>query len=235
MKRKNSIINVFLTMAVMFTALFFNSCSKEDSIKTEEKDDFGKYTKELTIFDKNKENSAILKIGSNDESILNMWTADNFELVPIKHGQTLADVMNATEDNGEEEISDESSDDEDIVAAEMSTMFISKNLKDGVRNVALTTKPPYDEDMRGWSYDTHYSEAINNNTVTVNIYGHNRWRRGYWKASYKKRQSSGWSTIQGGWTKIRKGQSVSKTRTPCYKMKARRKYKKGSVTIEFED
>ena len=140
---------------------------------------------------------------------------------------------NETEES--EDIDSQSTDDDGIVAAEISTMFISKNLKKDVKNVALTTIPPYDEDMRGWSYETHYSDAINNNTVTVNVYGHNGWHRGYWAAFYKKYSYSGWSTIVGEWKRIKKGESASRTRTPCYKMKAKRKYKKGSVTIEFED
>lgn len=238
---KKSFFKSKLFAILALGALVFNACQQENAIVTEANlnDEFGKFTKELTVSDVSGENSAVLKVGSNDESVLNMWTDENFELVLIKEGQTFDDAMAEAYPLQESEESDldnlEDNLDDDIVAAEISTIILSKHLNSGIRNIALTTISPYDADMRGWSYSTYYSDAVSDNTVTVNVYGHNRWHRGYWGATYKKYSYSGWSTIVGEWAQIKNGQSDSRTRTPCYQMKARRKYKKGSVTIEFED
>jgi hypothetical protein len=233
----NSFIKSKFIAIITIGLLIFNSCQKENVTSEVNLDDeFGKFTKEIIVYDSIGENSAILKLGSNDKSVLDMWTADNFELVPIEYGQTLSEIMNEKYPNATNEVEDvdiEEEGDDDIVAAEISTMFISKDLQEGVKNVALTTYPPYDEDMRGWSYDTHYSVKEPGNNVTVNIYGH-KWHRGYYGVYYMKYESSGWSTIKSEWTRIKNGESKSCNRKPCYYMKTRRKSKKGSVTVEYE-
>ena len=243
MKNRKSFIKIiFLIFTVVTSMASFNSCEKRNTPEQETtiEDEFGNFIKELIVYDSTGDNSAVLKLGSNDMSILDMWTANNFDLITIQNGQTLKDIMNKRYPNDKEYETDiendENDEDNNITASEVSIMIISKDLKDGVKNIAITTKPPYDEDMRGWSYSTYYSQSISDNTVTVNVYGHNRWHKGYWAASYKKHSSTnGWSTIVGEWSRIRNDEAASRTKTPCYKMKARRKYKKGSVTIEFED
>lgn len=229
-------------IAAMATAVI--SCSKEDAQQPINNIDaeFGKFTKELTIFDEEKNNSAVLLVGSDDESVLNMWTADNFTLIPIKEGQSLADVF---ESNAPETIDENAEvieyDEDDNVAASISTKFVRKNLQDGVKNVALQTNDPYGNDMRGWKYATHYSDylgqsnGMNQGIVTCNVYGRNAIHRGYYGISYLKYSYSNWSTLVGEWTRIKNKETVSKS-ARCYKMKARRKYKGSneSVVIEFE-
>lgn len=226
-------------IAAMATAVI--SCSKEDAQQPINNIDaeFGKFTKELTIFDKEKNNSAVLLVGSDDESVLNMWTADNFTLIPIKEGQTLADVF---ESNAPETIDENAevieNDEDDNVAASISTKFVRKNLQDGVKNVALQTNDPYGNDMRGWKYATHYSDyygepdSENKGIVTCNVYGHNAIHRGYFSISILKYSYSNWSTVDGEWTRIKNKQTVSRSRR-CYVMKARRKYKGSNESVEI--
>lgn len=229
-------------IAAMATAVI--SCSKEDAQQPINNIDaeFGKFTKELTIFDEEKNNSAVLLVGSDDESVLNMWTADNFTLIPIKEGQSLADVF---ESNAPETIDENAevieNDEDDNVAASISTKFVSKKLQEGVKNVALQITDPYDESMRGWKYQSHFSDCFgkedseNKGLVTCIVEGHNVFHKGYFGISYLKYSYSNWSTLVSEWTRIRNNETVIKS-VRCYEMKARRKYKGNneSVTIEFE-
>ena len=230
-------------IAAMAAALI--SCSDEDAQKPIDSVDaeFGKFTKELIVFDAEKNNSAVLLVGSDDESVLNMWTADNFTLIPIKEGQTLADVFDSkvSEESLDEDVDVEDGDEDENVAASISTKFVSRNLQDGVKNVALQITDPYDSEMRGWKYSTYYSDCYgdysghNSGKVTCNVYGHNVIHRGYYGISFMKYTYSNWSTLVGEWTRIQNNETVSKS-VNCFQMKARRKYKgtNPSVTIEFE-
>ena len=188
-------------IAAMATALI--SCSDEDAQQPLNNvgDEFAKFTKELTVFDAEKNNSAVLLVGSDDESVLNMWTADNFTLIPIKEGQTLADVFesNVSEESLDEENEVEDGDEDENVAARIITKFISKNLQEGVKNVALQITDPYDESMRGWKYDEHvceYAGIYNSNRgwIKCTVYGHNIIHKGYYGVSFKNYSySAKWS------------------------------------------
>ena len=57
--------------------------------------DFGKYSKEIVVTDAKGENSAVLLVGSNDKSYLDLWTEKNFELIPVKYGENTMDVLKA--------------------------------------------------------------------------------------------------------------------------------------------
>jgi len=249
MNVKNLISNSFFLLAVCFTALFFHSCSKNDvtdaPINTSIDEEFGKHLKELTIFDEANENSAVLLVGSDDASILNMWTAENFTLVPVKEGETTKEAVDAFFAKNAPIANDEAEVDEDALedtGASISTKLLSTSLVDGVAKVVLHSTSPYDEDMRGWTYQTHYSDyqgqaGENTGTVTCNVYGQNFWHRGYYGIQYKKYSSSSWSTVVSEWKQIKRGDTDEYSKTPCYVMKARRKYKgsnNNSVLVEFE-
>ena len=230
-------------IAAMATALI--SCSDEDAQQPLNNvgDEFAKFTKELTVFDAEKNNSAVLLVGSDDESVLNMWTADNFTLIPIKEGQTLADVFesNVSEESLDEENEVEDGDEDENVAARIITKFISKNLQEGVKNVALQITDPYDESMRGWKYDEHvceYAGIYNSNRgwIKCTVYGHNIIHKGYYGVSFKNYSySAKWSELVSEWTRIKSGDSESHE-AQCYQMKVTRKYKgsNNSVTVKFE-
>lgn len=234
--------SVFAIVA-MATAVI--SCSKEDAQQPVNSidDEFGKFTKELTIFDAEQNNSAVLLVGSDDKSVLDMWTADNFTLIPIKEGQTLADTYesNASEETLDEEDEVDGGDEDENVAAKITTKFISKNLQNGVRNVALQITDPYDESMRGWKYGEHiceYAGIYNSDRgrITCTVYGHNMIHKGYCGIYFLNYSySTDWSELVGEWTRIKNNDHITKKAT-CYKMKATRKYKgkNNSVTVEFE-
>lgn len=178
----------------------------------------------------------MLKLGSNDQSILEMWTADNFELLPILEGQSFTEAFNAMYPS-DENITDESdaiADDlkNEDVASSLSIMFVSKNLNKGVKDVALTTIPP-GNDSRDWNYQTYYSQI--NIDKTFYIERHNFWHRVFFGLQYMAYSTSSWSTIVSEWKKIGNNDSYSYTRNPCYQMKARVKYRSTShFTIYFE-
>jgi len=238
MKKIVSLFSVLFFLA----AILISGCKKEEVVQAQlenNNNELGKYTKEVTIYDKDKENSAVLLVGSNDKSILDMWSSENFTLIPVKEGQSLTDILKLDDSNNDEtplSSDEEASSTDNEVAAEISYMIISKNLQVDVKYVALQEKPPYSDDMRGWHYSTNYSESEEGNSVTVNIYGHNFWHRGYYGVFYKVNSNSSWTTVASEWTRIKIGESKSYNRNPCYQMKARRKYKgsTNSVTIEFE-
>ncbi|MGI6719018.1 MAG: hypothetical protein ACOX4D_07815 [Bacteroidales bacterium] len=240
MKNKNLVFSNFIIAVFSITVLFFYSCTKKETYQPQHwniYEGFGKFTKEVKIYDENNENSAVLLVGSNDESILNMWTSENFTLVPIKEGQSLSEIINLNTCNDETESMIDERNVDDVVTAEISYMIISKDIGADVSNIVLVENPPYSDEMRGWKYSTFYSDAVEGNKVTVNIYGHNFWHRGYYAVSYLQYLTSSWSTIAGEWTQIKNNETKSYTRNPCYKMKARRKYKGSneSVIIEFEN
>ncbi len=232
MKKIKTLKAAFLFVAIAAMP-FLNSCSDESNmpeIEDQENSILGKFTKEVTVYDAAKANSVTLEIGSNDPSVLDLWTDENFNLNLLSKTEDVTELS-----SGEEGVDAEDDSNEDV-SAEISYRIVRKNIVDTNKRLILTENPPYSSDVRGWKYSTYYSEAIDGNTVTVNIFGHNFWKRGYYSVSYKKTSSSGWSTIAGEWTRIKKNETKSFTRTPCYHMKARRKYKgsNNSVTIEFE-
>lgn len=235
---KTKLVTTLSVIGIFAMSLLFNSCSDESVVETEQNNiqqEFGEFKKEIKVFDKSKENSVVILLGTEDESVLNMWSSQNFDLKLIDKNQSLEDYYKTDDDISNREAS---SDDSEEIAAEISYTIISRSINVTGKRIVLEEKPPYSDDLRGWSYSTYYSDedAASNHTVTVNIYGRNAWKRGYFGVSYKKYSYSGWSTIAGEWTRIKNNESKSYTRTPCYRMKARRKYKgtNNSVIIEIE-
>ncbi len=237
---KTKLLTIVSVIGLVTTALLFNSCSDEATIESDENrivQELGEFKKEIEIFDKSKENSVVLLIGSNDISVLNMWSAKNFDLNIIDENQSLEDFFKSVNKGNNRNATNEDSSEE--VAAEIGYTIIRKNINASGKRYFLQENPPYNEDVRGWSYSTLYSDAdaSSTHTVTANIYGRNAWKRGYFGVQYKKYSYSGYSTIASEWTRIKNNESKSYTRTPCYKMKVRRKYKgtNNSVVIEIEE
>lgn len=248
----NTLLKPYYNLLTVLTIVvcLFSSCVENESLDINTDIDFltefGKYRKELTVYDKSGKNSAVLLVGSDDESVLNLWKEDNFTLIPLRVGQTGQEaidefietkgIMNKNADKSSNK------DDSEHIAAQISTMFLSKNLGENIENVILYSQDPYDEDLRGWRYDTHYSDyygsaGANYGTVTCIFYGQNFWHRGYYGLQFINYQGNGWSTIVSEWKQIKRNEDHPYTRTPCYVMKARRKYKgsnNNSVLVEFQ-
>lgn len=235
MNNTNLLKMTFLILLTVMTPLF-TSCSdekietpKEDPVKEE----LGKYTKQILVYDATKSNSIELLVGSDDPSVLKLWNSSSFSLEKKEKGQKLA-TMNWEPLQNQSKTSD--SDDDEMVAAEIAYTVIAKHYENPTDVFVLVENPPYQAASRGWLYSTFYSHAIEDQTVTVNVYGRNFWKKGYYSVSYKKNSGSSWSSIAGEWTRIKNNEEKNYTRTPCYVMKARRKYKgtNNSVVIEFE-
>jgi hypothetical protein len=223
-----------LALFILSVALL-NSCSKDDTSvsKVSVGDEYGKYTKEIVVSDENSGNSIVLQLGSNDQSILEKWSAKNFGLLPILEGQSISEVISAkysSTENAADEIEDGMQNEN--VASSLSIRIMSKNLKSGIKNVALTTFAP-ESDLRGWNYATYFSQI--NVDKTFYIERHSLLHRVYFGLKYMSNSTSTWSTIVSEWNKLNNKESYSVTRNPCYQMKARVQYKKTShFTIYFE-
>lgn len=250
--------NNLTKLAIFILLAIFSSCTKEEIFKNENSfknkfdsntkeissygsvvidKEFGKYTKELTIYDAKKENSAVILVGSDDDSILKLWGSENFSLLPRMRGETLAEVADkyfATKDDAVEKSNAELSN----FVAEISTMFISKKLGKGVGNVILLTHEPSEYVTKGWwSYGTHYSDHYGlgeTGSMTCFVYGYNWYNRGWWGLKFKKSSNHSWTTVVSEWKQIKSGDNDDRTREG-YKMRARRKYRNNSVLIEFDD
>lgn len=234
--------NTFKTMTLlaitMVAMAFFGSCKKEQPQTAKNQyneSDFGKYSKELVITDAKGENSAVLLVGSNDKSYLDLWTEKNFELIPIKIGENTMDVLKAFY-TGRKQTNDfdENIDDTDT-RKEIFTMFLSKNLKEDVEEVLLYEKVP-ETCEKGWKYGTHYSYGLDSGgTITCRVYGANFWWWGYYGLEWRPSPNHEWSTIVSEWKQVGRHDVFTHTKTGCYQMKATRKYNGSpeSVTIAF--
>ncbi|MFP4557797.1 MAG: hypothetical protein ACLFNU_13090 [Bacteroidales bacterium] len=254
MKTKSLISLVFIPITIVLMLLFSSSCSQEGILNHDldiERNikqhaiydvngidkDFGKFTKELTVYDAAKENSAVILVGSDDKSILNLWNSENFSLLPREKDETLVEVADKFFSTKDEDVEMSNAEMSDFVA-EISTMFISKKLKEGVANVILLTHEPREYVTRGWwSYDTHYSDhygAGEVGSMTCFVYGYKWNNRGWWGLKYKRTFNHSWSTVVAEWKQIKNGETDDETREG-YKMRARRKYRNNSVLIEFNE
>ena len=227
-----------LTAMLVMSLLIFEGCQKEKPQTTMyafNESDFGKYSKELVITDAKGENNAVLLVGSNDKSYLDLWTEKNFELIPVKSGENTMDVLKAFYAGRKQTTdSDENIDDTDT-GKEIFTMFLSKTLNEDVENVLLCVKSPETVE-KGWKYATHYSRSLDaGGTITCYVIGANVWWWGYYGVEWRASVTESWSTIVSEWRQISSNESYSYTRMNCYQMKARRKYNGNpeSVTIDF--
>lgn len=225
---------------VMAAFILFVGCKKENELSTNyafKENDFGNYSKNIVVTDAKGENSAVLLVGSNDKSYLDLWTENNFELIPVKTGESTKDVLDSFFAGRKQSSSmcEENADDIDT-GKELYTMFLSKSLKDGVEKVLLFEKAPETAE-KGWKYATHYSYALDaGGTITCYVYGANFWHWGYYGLSWRGSASQSWSTIVSEWKQVGRNDSFTHTKTRCYQMRARRKYTGSpeSVTIQFD-
>jgi hypothetical protein len=234
MKRKR----LTLLASVLAMTLLFVGCKKEKpqtSMYVFNESDFGKYSKEIVVTDAKGENSAVLLVGSNDKSYLDLWTEKNFELIPVKYGENTMDVLKAFYEGRKQTSKFDENIDETDTGKEIFTMFISKNLKEDVETVLLCEKVP-ENCEKGWKYGTHYSYGLDaGGTITCRVYGANFWWWGYYGLEWRPSVKHEWSTIVSEWKQVGRHDVFTHSKTGCYQMKATRKYNGSpeSVTIEF--
>ena len=105
-----------------------------------------------------------MKISSEDASLLDFYTEKNFEIIPVKEGQTFDEAVDAyyalypiPED---EDLTAEEDDDESIIedsdAPTVNIEKVSERLVEGVKYLAITSIAPDFGDVRGWNISTYW-------------------------------------------------------------------------------
>ncbi len=238
MKNKSLVFST-LFIAVVSFALLFNSCSKEEEeLIQQNTNDNLEYSKDIQLYDKSGDNSVMMRVSSDDQSFVELYSTDNFEVIPVKVGQSVDEVLEeyyGPQDDPEDVEEDVDTDSEGLDNEEPSIAFeiVSKDLKDGIQNVLITYLHPDDGDDRAkWRYYDHYSY---HDYVTITRVSF--WRRVYLGVYYQANSySSPWSTITGTWYKLSNNEQHNKGKVGSYRLKARIKTKKSSAyTIEFGD
>ncbi|MDA3882426.1 MAG: hypothetical protein PF481_04030 [Bacteroidales bacterium] len=238
--KKKSLFFSTLFIGVAFSTLLFNSCEKEDNaLEPANTDANVTYSKDVQLYDKAGENSVIMRVSSDDQSLLKLYTSDNFEIIPIKNGQNLDEALvehygeiNSIGADSAENLEDETPN-LDENAQVIAFQIISKDLDDGVDNIAVNYVHPDDGDERAkWRYYDHYGYEDYVTITRVNF-----WRRVYCGVYYQASSPfSTWSTIVGTWYKLSNNEQINKGEVGSYRLKARIKTKKSSAyTIEFDD
>ncbi|MFO7867977.1 MAG: hypothetical protein R6U95_01600 [Bacteroidales bacterium] len=242
MYTKSYIFSSLFVGAIIIFFMNITSCSKDDKINdnSQQLHEPINFSKEIQLYDASGENSVIMQVSSKDTSLVAMYSADNFEIIPIKQGQTTSEAIKEYYGSTSQEVSSDYEQDSDGDFAENGTEsssisfeVISKDLSAETRNVAVTYVHPDDGDERAkWRYYDHYSF---DDCVTITRVSF--WRRVYVGVYCKKKSPySSWSTITGAWYKLRNNEQHNKCEVGSYRLKARVKTKKSSAyTIEFDD
>lgn len=236
------------------SALCFSACEKRYDNETENKSIrhvseelyFGKYSKELLVYDASGENSAWIRIGTDDPNYFELLTTDNITLIPIRNNQSPKDAVdqfykeNRLDNNYEQEEVAEDSNEEDTSGVHVYSMILTKNLKENVRNVILFNNTPSPA-KSGWIYTLDYGYAP---TSGPNAYcqkatfiGQNNLHVGYYQLDYIRQSTQSNYDIIPDWLQIRTGDERSYERSDCFVMLSQRKYKSTSnpsVVVIFE-
>lgn len=142
---------------------FFVSCSKNDE-NVLPKESPIVFSKEIEVFDLNKECSAIMKISSEDASLLNFYTEKNFKIIPVKEGQPFEEAVDSyykVNPMPEEETEDDEDGDaaniiENSAGPTVNITKIREKLVEGVKFLAITSISPDFGDVRGWNISTYW-------------------------------------------------------------------------------
>jgi len=232
---KKSIYGGVLLIALAFG---FTSCESEDVKLTEEvgleevnKDlllDEYRNSKDVVVNSKDG-SSAVVRIYSNQNGILEQYSEKNFYLVPMNTGETIneallrANVITEEKESG----TDYDNDDYDERSSESTKAFRLVEIKNSnADRYALHVIDIENQYYRGWNYDYFYGAL--NSDQNAQISRHSKLKRVYFGLQYKAYSSSPWSTIQSEFYKLSKNQSKSYSRTPCYQFRFNVKYRKSS-------
>ena len=138
---KNIISNI-LFITVVSIALLFNSCSEKESTNPNQLDQ--KYSKNIEIFDKSGKNSIILKVSSDEESIVSFYSADNFELLINPEPFVAEETTEDTEDDSDDDFDNYS--DKDAISITMGV--IEERFSDNVVEYEIVKTYPIEiQDM----------------------------------------------------------------------------------------
>lgn len=208
---------------------------------------FGNYSKELVVYDKSGENSALVKIGTDDLDYFNMLTQNNLTLIPVKKGQTAAEAVNVyCKNNGINVSYDEIEEDttvtepgDDEITSPVYSMILSKSLADDVENVILVNNAP--SPTKGWKYDVQYGYApldgVDAHYEKATFCGQNNSYVGYYGLTCMKYSVPQVSTLVSNYKQIRTGETDVYEHYDCLVMTAYLKFKgtnNPSVIVMFK-
>ncbi len=148
-------------MAAMASATIYYSCSKEDAQQPQTEE----FSKTIEVFDDCGLNSVVLKLTSDDKSVVDMYSADNFQLIinpaPYDEPETDADV-------DDEEDDDEIDDFSDSDAIKIGMCVVEENFVEEVTSYDIEkTQPNAYHGLRAkWSKDYIFSETKRGVVVT---------------------------------------------------------------------
>lgn len=223
-------------LAALLLVVLFSGCKKEPAdviIQLHDESGSAQFSKTLVVYDADKQNSARLFVGSNDSTYLKLWTEQNFELIPVKYGESTKDVLDArfkTTNPGTAKAVDgtEGSDSEGL---QIFTKFESQSLQDNVEKVVLYEKLPI-QDIVGWTYLTHYSKPMQpGDSITCFVYGINPDEYGYYGLEMRASENEMWSTVASEWKQVEYGKSFVHGLRNAYQMKARKKVYGSSESV----
>ncbi len=227
------VINL-LTVIIIF-ATVFTSCEK---LEVQNENNFGYFSKEIKITDEEENNQMVLKISSNEEDIINYFSEENFEIIPVLEGQSFSSANKEFFKNHPEYTTNIETKETDVEnngeSYSVTVEIVEKNKNDNVKSLTIFCKPPDIPNKGGWNYMTYYSQK--NIDHTFHIDRNSFWHRVFFGLQYKANHNSSWSTTISEWKKLSNNSSYSYTYSRCYQMKARVKFKKNNdFTVNFEE
>ena len=215
-------------LVAMLVTAFFSGCTKEKTNTTVFiHDDSGsaRFSKSLVIYDASRQNSARILVGSNDSVYLKKWTEQNFELIPVKYGESTKAVLDARFQSTNPSVAKSGDDykENDTPGLQLYTKFESQTLQNDVEKVVLYEKLP-DMGENARTYLTHYSKTLmEGDSITCFVYGVNPNESGYYGLEMRASENSEWSTVVSEWKQVEYGKSYVYGLRNAYQMKARRK------------
>ncbi|MBR2195169.1 MAG: hypothetical protein IKP62_07755 [Salinivirgaceae bacterium] len=173
MKTKSYVKTGLFAVAAIASATIYYSCSKEDAQQPQTSE----FSKTIEVFDDCGLNSVVLKLTSDDQSVVDMYSADNFQLIinPVPYDEPETDA----------EVDDEEDDDEiysDDDAVSVSIGVIEERFVEDVQGYELERYQPEGfKNMRAkWSSECFHSrnhcikvtrQSINRRVYLTTKYG----------------------------------------------------------------
>ncbi len=167
MKTKSYIKTGLFAVAAMASATIYYSCSKEDAQQPQTEE----FSKTIEVFDDCGLNSVVLKLTSDDKSVVDMYSADNFQLIinPVPYDEPETDAEVEEDDNDEGTYSDG-----DVVKIGM--CVLEENFVEEVTSYDIEkTQPDAYKDLRAkWTKDYIFSTkggvAVTRTSINRRVY-----------------------------------------------------------------
>ncbi len=210
----------FFSFAALFVAvlsIFMVACQKDETsnpnLTAQGEVSLYKFSKQIEVFDGTGKNSVTMEVSSNEQERLDAYTANNFNLVPLKAGQSIEDLEQATSEVG-------TSTDNEIppvlTMVNVSFKVIKSNLAANFVAFGVEFKHPESVD-RGFELFEHLGQAGIDKKVTV--CRRSFWHRIWQTIEYKAYASSAYSAIVTS-NFISNNECKSNQKDPCYLMRA---------------